>query len=430
LDDSGVHCWGGPENVLAVPELINPQKLYGGVGSHFCAEDDNGLVCWGHNGYQQAPARDQLTQYNNIVSVGVGAVYSCVLNDNGIDGKKVTCFGDGGNSDSLSLRGVTDGVPSMKNPRELAASAVGACVIDDNGVNCWGSFYRGQNNPPVFDQVNELTSGYYHSCATGNIGEQSNTMRCWGADIREMMTLPQYTNPRDISANDERTCFIDDLGPHCWGKNMKRVYNGIDDFITKDLELPAWQNVTAIESGVYSVCALADGNIECHGLHNWYGELDVPTLQNPTELATGDTFGCAIDDLGVQCWGTSYGNEFEVPVPTLMAPTSLSAEDNHACAIAGNQVHCWGRGDALVEIPLLSNPTKVVAGPRHTCAIDDNGVTCWGENDMGQTDVPQLSNPVEVTMGRKYSCAKDDTGIVCWGYYGFGGQPMPLKSQR
>ncbi len=430
-DDSGVVCWGRDlSGVLDAPDLTNGQVLFGGSGFHHCGIDDYGLACWGDNRSEQAPIRESLLGYINITDVALGGNYSCVLSGNDAGEQAAFCFGNDKGAGEASTLGITDKVPAMNNPRQLASTYNSACVLDDSGVVCWGDNYNDQTNPAQMNDIVATASGYEHSCAISKLDDTTNKLDCWGANIMDITNVPEFVNPVYVSANDRRSCVIDDNGPHCWGYDFTLVFDGFD-FSTKDISLPQeWAAAEAIVPSYDAICALVDSSVKCSALSNEYDVLAVPELVEPSKLVAGDTFYCAQDTQGVKCWGNVWGDPFEVNTPQLNNPTSLSAEDNHACAIADNQVHCWGSGNALVEIPELTNPVKVVAGPRHSCAIDDNGVSCWGKNLFGQLDVPTLSNPTDVTVGNRYSCANDDTGLVCWGWNGFGGAAVPVKPEQ
>ncbi len=485
VDDNGTQCWGNREPINNVPQLYNVQKI--AISERFaCALDDTGIQCWGEyipqlpifsnptdiigSGYTLCVKDDNGVRcfnvfyeqgelpvanisdifggnFNNLCALNsegmscwspeVGIVFAsyefsdivslaqtsydiCVLLPNEVNEQYVTCF------DHYENTKFSDLIPNLSNPRAIAATLDSFCALDDKGISCWGHEYDNQTNPPQFDTIEQLASGFNISCAIGSKNNQDNILECWGnKNDLDMTTLPEYSNPTYISANDMLSCLIDDNGPRCWGFDISASF---PHFTTKDLDLPEWTNVTVIEPyGESSVCAITNNQVECYGRK---GKEDSPELVNPISLAAGDTFSCAIDDNGVTCWGDMYGKPFDVATPQLNAPTSLTAEDSHACAIADNQVHCWGkRTRDILNVPQLNNPTKVVAGPRHSCAIDDNGVTCWGDNYYGELDVPALSNPTDITVGYHYSCAKDDTGLVCWGWNGFGGTTVPLKYQ-
>jgi hypothetical protein len=423
LDEGNVICWDWRLETFELPQLTNVTALYAAF-SDFCAQADEGFVCWSHRGINPRHERDEINALTNVSNITLSFGVYCALADKTASEQGVFCF----DVDENSTFKVNDNIPTLNNPTQLVSTSVSICALEDRGVKCWGEEYINQIDPPNFTTINQLTSGFSHSCAIGTLNGNEETLKCWGQDYFDMQVLPGFSLPTYVSANDSVSCFIDVNGPNCWGFDVLRTVFSSYDLTTKNIILPNWDNVTAIEPAYNSICAIANNKVECVGKYNNYGQLDAPELVNPSSLAAGDSFYCAIDDNGVTCWGNNSGDPFDVPTPTLQYPTSLTAEDSHACAIANNKVHCWGSdAGGRLDVPELANPTKVVTGPRHSCAIDDNGVTCWGDNLFGETQVPALVNPTDITLAYRYSCAKDDTGLVCWGWNGFGGRPIPLK---
>lgn len=423
LDDNGVSCWGDQfSSATQVPEMTGVTDLYAGY-MHVCAVHEQGLSCWGNEHLQLE------IDPTTIAHASLGQQNTCILTTD----SQVQCFGGETN--------LTDAIPAFDEPKMLTSRYNTACAIDNNGVRCWGGDYFGQTEPPEFDSINVMTSAFSFSCAAGQRPDSESEVACWGfhpasprafpASDPDTTKEPVLTGVIGLGANDWNACAITDNGPHCWGYEPLDV-SGEGDWTmpySEELSLPAMENVTAIDPGYQSICALADGQVQCWG-DEWYYQLDVPTLTNPTQLASGDTFHCAVADEGLQCWGSFWGYDFDHPAPTLNSVTSLSAEDNHACAISEGQVYCWGYNfSAVTDIPALSNPVKVEVAAGNSCAIDDSGVVCWGDNSHGQLQVPALSNPTDLTVGFGYVCAKDDSGLVCWGFQGFGNQPVPTREQ-
>ena len=87
-----------------------------------------------------------------MVASGFG--HSCVLDDDG-----VKCWG----RDSEGQ--IT--VPTLKNPRMIQAGGYHTCAVDDSGVQCWGDNSFGQTQVPksLGSKIALLTTGYLHSCA-------------------------------------------------------------------------------------------------------------------------------------------------------------------------------------------------------------------------------------------------------------------------
>jgi hypothetical protein len=245
---------------------------------------------------------------------------------------------------------------------QISAGLVHTCVLDYNGVQCWG---RSTGSP---DLVNPraVTAGGKHICAVDDNGVQ-----CWG----NLTDVPDLVNPRAVSAGYDYSCALDDNGVQCWGSN--------EDGQT---DVPDLVNPRAVSAGYDYSCALDDNGVQCWG-NNGFGKTDVPDLVNPRAISAGDRHACALDDNGVQCWG-SNGNG-QTDVPDLVNPRAVSAGGYHSCALDDNGVQCWGsNGNGRTDVPDLVNPRAVSAGGAHTCAFVDNGVQCWGNSNEGQTDVP------------------------------------------
>ncbi|MDG2229142.1 MAG: hypothetical protein P8L74_03365 [Gammaproteobacteria bacterium] len=265
---------------------------------------------------------------------------------------------------------------------QVAAGGYHTCVLDDNGVQCWGSNVIGQTDVPD-DMVNPITlstnSAGNHTCAI-----DPNGVHCW-TDFYGKNDIPNdLVNPVAISAGGSHTCVIDDKGLHCWGRDIYGLNSVPTDVI----------NPVAISAGYLHTCAIDDNGVQCWG-SNDYGQTDVPTdLVNPVAVAAGGNHTCAIDDNKVRCWGLNipgYADLINVPID-LVNPVAIAAGKWHTCAIDDNGLHCWGERDIYGQsnVPTdLINPIAVSAGQHHTCAVlQGNGLRCWGRNQYGQINVP------------------------------------------
>lgn len=424
-DAVGVKCWGGwLESANDISYTGEVSQLYV-ANNHTCAKTNEGLTCWGSDLYKNPPSKEIDPQ--NLVDATVSDNFTCVNSNNSQGENAVECFIAPDQYFESSLAEV----PELSGPRQLSAAWNHVCAIDNTGVQCWGAGYKDQTNPPAFESVKELTSGYSHSCVIGDHGDDKDQLRCWGDDLLENYELPTVNNVSNVAANDLVTCVIAESQPRCWGMDpvdMATAPNFPNPEVPREVDIPVMENITDISPGYDSICAITNGSVECWG--DPWGYYDVPQLTNTTELTSGDLFHCAISDQGINCWGSYWGFEFDVPTPELTLPTSISAQDSAVCAIAQEKVHCWGNGSlATADIPALTHPVKVVAGALNACALDDSGVVCWGVNRHGVNRVPPLLNPSDITVGYGYACAKDDSGLVCWGFDGFGGKPVPTREQ-
>ena len=126
---------------------------------------------------------------------------------------------------------------------------------------------------------------------------------------------------------------IDDSGLKCWGRN-----------IGGQTTVPNLSNPTQVSAGYDHTCALDDSGVKCWG-NNDYGQTNVPYLSNPSQISSGNNFNCAIDDSGITCWGGSAWGQLDVP-DMILPYTKISAGAEYACSVFGEPgtVGCWGQG--------------------------------------------------------------------------------------
>ena len=74
---------------------------------------------------------------------------------------------------------------TFENAKAVSSSDMSACVLDDNGVQCWGYEFEGPFNGEV--RTNHL------------------------------IVPERLVNPRAISVGGNHTCALDDNGVQCWG---------------------------------------------------------------------------------------------------------------------------------------------------------------------------------------------------------------------
>lgn len=256
--------------------------------------------------------------------LALGRAHGCSL-DPDISGLR--CWGDNG-------RGQTT-IPTLRNPRFIAAGGDVTCALAGGGVSCWGDGTHGLTRPPR-DLVNptQVAVGEAHACALAGAG----TVRCWGEDTAGQLQVPVVTGVRAIGAGQRHTCALTAREVVCWG----------------------------------------DGAL---------GQREVPALQNPTALAVGGTHACAIDGSRVVCWGGA--TEAVRDAPKVTAPTAIAAGATHTCAIDQGRVRCWGEGIDGLAPRDLTRPYQVAVGGSgggaFACARHQQGVACWGDARLKQT---------------------------------------------
>jgi hypothetical protein len=248
-------------------------------GSHTCALDDTGLVCWGWNFYGQT----DVPSLSNPTQVSLGNNASCALDDTG-----VVCWGFGENGQTV--------VPSLSNPTQVTVGSAHSCALDDTGVVCWGFNGGGQADVPSLSNPTQVKAGNVHNCALDDTG-----VVCWGSNVSGKTDVPGLINPTQVTAGNVHSCALDDRGVVCWGSN---VFGQVD--------VPGLINPTQVSFGSHHSCALDDTGVVCWGF-NADGQTDVPSLSNPTQVTAGSTHSCALDDTGVVCWGWNGSGQTDVP---------------------------------------------------------------------------------------------------------------------
>jgi len=261
--------------------LLSP--LVSGIGAdgqRICALRNDEAVCWNRN--EGSQPKFEVTRWKNPKSIQVVEGTTCVLDDDGVH-----CWGRFADSIEKSK-------PPLKHPRAMSV-CIAACALDDDGAKCWN-----------------------------------------GSSVYGDTDLPALRNPRTISMGSGFACAIDDEALKCWGGHDKvdRAY-GVTN-------VPRLLNPKIVSAGIAAVCALDDVGVHC-----WGDKTNVPPLKNPRSVTVGSNIACAFDDDGLKCWD-SYE---EVPVPQ------------------------WAR--ELKNPRLMSTGWGTVSGAyAQVCAVDDQFVHC------------------------------------------------------
>lgn len=478
IEGGTVNCWG-LEIEADLQQLVNPKDVVFGYG-HACALDEFGVTCWGENIWQQA----EVPELSDPTYIYASDSASCAIDDEG-----GICWGFGGirrhtlpnpiavttlcamnTSEIACSEQSLYMTPTINQPRQLAVNEFASefgCVLDADGVKCWGSNHYGQTEVPPLSNPVQIAVGISHACALDDTG-----VVCWGDNSRGQSTTPPLFNPKEVSARSYSTCAIDDRGLICWGESVPISENpfpedlslrgricGVDDgklFCSGLSEYPALENVTQVASGNGFSCAIANSELTCWGAnipdiegienpyaltagadyicvadaegitcrHAYLPTMEAGQINNPTALVDAVTFTCAINDSELTCWGSDITSGSAVP-PEVTSPSSLTAATRLACVIDDGEIKCWGdQFERLSPTPQLNNPRKIAVADFHACALDDTGVVCWGLSDGnpgGETQVPTLYNPSNIFVGNGLSCAIDDFGLMCWGVGAFNG---------
>jgi hypothetical protein len=247
----------------------------------------------------------------------------------------------------------TSGSLAGKTVTAISAGAYHSCAVADGKAYCWGY------NP------------------YGQLGNDTTSNSTVPVQVDTSLLLAGKTVTA-ITAGTEHTCAVADGMAYCWGDN----YVGQLGADTTGSSVPvavdtsgtlAGKSVTAISAGAYHSCAVADGKAYCWG-YNPYGQLGNDTTSNSTVPVRVDTSGplaartvtaittgfwhsCVVAEGRISCWGDNRAGQLgnntttnsSVPVPAdtsgplaAQTATAVSAGSYHTCAVAGGRVSCWG----------------------------------------------------------------------------------------
>ena len=463
--------------------LENIEQISLGM-EHTCAKRRSGkLSCWGKGTVGQLTGNtNQITpkkvsafsngpELGNVEHVGLGASadHSCILKTDG----GFLCWGSGRGGQlgegtnrlwSHLYPKTVVSPPSVILGKDIGAGGQHTCVIQGNGVNCWGRGFGGQlgNNArvisasPVFastlgsSEFQEISSGESYSCVLNQAGQ----VHCWGygilgdnkgyrisessVHVSEMPNLIPMPEITQVSVGSEHACAVTIEGKVlCWGKGESgRLGNGaVDDSLLPDYvynDLVHLNKIKQVSAAEEHTCALrTNGNVFCWG--------------SKVKGRLGSGSGGGYRDKAVQ-------------VSNLTTAVQISAGERHTCALKANrEVVCWGvesKGHLAVYynrdsgVPVEPNGSPLIdvrqvsAGGSHTCALKLNGrMLCWGPGDSGQLGnnhvntrwEPQsvvgvdgsgdLENIRQISAGSNHTCAlqENSTIPICWGS-GKGGQ--------
>ncbi len=331
---------------------------------HTCAiKADNGLWCWGDNGYGEL-GNGSLTSSTTPIAVGgasdwtqvrAGVSHTCGIRANGSlwcwGGNYTGQVGDG----TTTARSTPTQVGTSTAWTSLSAGSYHNCALrTDGSLWCWGSSGFGQiGDGSVFEDVltptqigagatwKSVDAGDRHTCAVRTNG----TLWCWGTDRRGVLgignspgtgqteALPVQvgtsTDWSTASAGGTHTCGLRTSGAlWCWGE-------GLSGQIGDNATTARWSPVR------------------------------VGTETSWQQVTTGDTHTCARKaNTTLWCWGNNFAGSLG------LGPSDTNNRDEPAQV---GWATAWETGW-----------TTVVAGGYTTCGLRDGSLYCWGDNDEGQ----------------------------------------------
>jgi hypothetical protein len=264
----------------------------------------------------------------------------------------------------------------LKSDYQISQSGTAVCVLDDEGVKCWGDHHYGFSDVPELNNPKMVSTGASVVCALDD-----NGISCWGNERDDVIkNMPDFNNPSIISVGGGGACAYDDSGLVCWGDYGWGITNP-----------PTIISPELLSYGHTSACASNYSNLIC------WGQLSVDNtltnrlpydLQLPIKsLKVKGRTACAIDDVGAKCWGVIDQDLQEIISESQI--TDIALGDNGYCAITDNEAKCIDNYNLTSEEPELFFPVKITSRGTDACAFDYYGVTCWGQ-DQQTKNVPLL----------------------------------------
>ena len=390
LDESGVLCWQ-----LSVPGSTKRWSIRGGrklavtPSGGSCVIVGEEVKCEGEE--KSPPSPPTNARFRSPVAIAISERVGCVIDRDGLK-----CWGK---SDSNSQSMKVEPLPDFPNPRALSAGPFQVCAIVDGQVKCTGQSYEAI---PKLKNPRAVAAGYYRVCAVDDDG-----LRCWGQDPDSRYKAPALGRVTSLTANWYGACAYDEKGVHCWG-------HGFGETVPKD-----FRNPTVVAGTSTSTCALDEGTAKCWSLNSMMPAPVAPALKNPRALTGGKSHYCAIDDEGVKCWRDNSGErDFggASPRTDLRNPRALWAGQNHTCAQDDEGFKCWGGPFLKPEfvLPAMTRPHAAALTGWDSCFLDGNELKCaLSRNSSLHYLWPKLVAPTALGIGPYHICAIDQGRLNC-----------------
>lgn len=285
------------EQSLQTIQWLNVERELLSVNEyHGCAIDDLGVQCWGRNHVGQL----DLPSFNNPLSVAVGRLFSCVLDEKPDGRNAISCAGDARYTDTS--------VVNLGNPVALYSAVNDWCAIvasdSSTSLHCQGS--KAPEHQQALNTQRNITNVLLNVntyCAVHN-----KEMLCQGSNTNQFAWPPKLSGSVSFA-------------PLPYNKAVACV-----------LELS--------ENGTKQVC-----------WGNSYDVKPVKELSGATELRINmQGESCALTSNGVRC-------SDNVILPSLKSPTNLTlGKDGHQfCVIDQSKPVCfWTRGPVMDTMPNLT----------------------------------------------------------------------------
>ncbi|WP_440874706.1 putative Ig domain-containing protein [Thalassotalea sp. PLHSN55] len=292
--NGGQDDWATREPVVSQPKLIDVAQF------RLCFADLGGVKCLGNDEITSNYLSE--TNMTNAKYLGSGPQHTCAL-----AGSEVRC-------DGLDTPYNLDEVPnsiSFNNPIDMFTNANFTCVLDEDGLQCWGSEY-------AFAHCKDIDG-------SGNV----YSMQCMGdssffdddgyiiehGDERPIKTIAME-DVTAIDMNYETGCLANtENGLTCFGKGFDVPLENLTEEAPEPVlyTMPTLTNVTDIVVNRFDICALADEGLVCFG--NNSTNSSTLGLGKVFNLSRNDSMLCAHAENGTYCMSDTYQGFIEDLLP-------------------------------------------------------------------------------------------------------------------
>lgn len=213
VDGDIVKCWGVDPLRKKELKLKNVREFHLNHNSKACAIDEAGLTCWSLTDSEVHNYPVDLSKHPRSLIVSSGWGY-CFLDDVGVHcGDMDPNLHPDTKADLETVNQLTGVIQITGDGRSHNLCA----ISNDDTLKCFG---QGREWSPKYwprkVKVNgprKVSLGFYNVCVLDNDG-----VKCWGDPETEVIqNVPPLTNPRDVSVGDSYACALDDNGVKCWG---------------------------------------------------------------------------------------------------------------------------------------------------------------------------------------------------------------------
>ena len=349
------YCWGIGSNgrlgnglamsqnqpVLVELDVDNPLGNVTAIDAstaHTCAIVAGNAYCWGlgtngrlGNGEGNSQSRPVLvetaadTPLANVTAISLGNTHTCAISDG-----NAYCWGLGtdgrlgnGEANNQSRSGIveTSAGTALANVSAIAVGGAHSCAIADGHAHCWGRGTGGQLGNGLLENKNRPV-------------------------VVETAANTPLENVTDISIGNSHTCAISEGTAYCWGQGKNgRLGNGRigrqeRPVVVETATDTPLTNVTAIDLGNESSCALAAGKAYCWGKGK-FGRLGNGTVDDKRNATLVS----------------------KKPGISLTNVNLISAGLEHTCALANDEAYCWGNDDHGELGDGMANDSSFVTRP-------------------------------------------------------------------